>query len=192
MPSIRALLSDLDERTIARRIGVAHDEARMSFPLRTSTVRSFDEYTAVIAEYVRHHYGRCVSRGGHMSRSEAAGRGKNMLNQELRRQGGDFVSAYRDCEEGVNGGLRHVLDILCESIKAEGIEYYTRDAFDRHIPPHDWRARKDMVGQFIGHCGVALPGIDRSDPARYARDVEELIGAFLRGLRQTSSIFRRL
>lgn len=192
MPSIRALLSDLDERTIAKRIGVAHDEARMSFQLRGSTVQSFDEYTSIIADYIRHHYGRCVSRGGQMSRTEAAGRGKSILNQELRRQGGDFVSAYRDCEEGVNGGLRHILDLLCESIKAEGIEYYTRDAFDRHIPPHDWQARKDIVRQFVEHCGVALPGIDRYDPARYARDVEELIRAFLRGLRQTSSIFRRL
>jgi len=84
------------------------------------------------------------------------------------------------------------LDALCESIKEEAVEFYTRDAFDRHMPPDDWNARKEMVRQFIQYCGVALPGIDPTDPGRYARDIETLIRSFLRGLRQMSSVFRKL
>ena len=43
MPAISALLADLDERRIAQRIGIAHDEARMRFPLKSNTVKDFDE-----------------------------------------------------------------------------------------------------------------------------------------------------
>ena len=192
MPSVRALLSDLDERTIAQRVGIAHDEARMNYRPRSNTVGSFSEFTDLIGGYVQHHYSRCISHGGRLPRSEAGGRAKNMINQELRRQGGDVVSCFRDCQDGVNGGVRRCLDVLCESMKSEAVEYYTRAAFDRHMPPDNWPLRKEMVSQFIRHCRVALPGIDPSDPSRYARDLEELIRAFLRGLRQISSIFRRL
>jgi hypothetical protein len=192
MPSVRALLAEVDERPIARRIAIPHDEARMSFPLRSNTVRDLDEFTDITASYVQHHYARCVALGGRLSRSQAAGRAKEILNQHMRRQGGDYVSAYQDAHDGVNGGMRTVLDVVCDSIKEEAIEYYMRDAFDRHMPPDDWHGRKEMVRQFIQHCGVALPGIDPTDPARYARDIESLIRAFIRGLRQMSAIFRRL
>ena len=192
MPSIEALLSDLDERTIAQRVGIAHDEARMNYRPRSNTVRRYDEFTDLIGDYVQYHYSRCISHGGHLSRAESAGRGKEMINQELRRQGGDVVSCFRDCHDGVNGGVRHCLDVLCESMKADAVEYYTRHTFDLHLPPDNWGLRVRMVGQFIQRCGVALPGIDPSTPERYARDLEELIRAFLRGLRQMSSVFRRL
>ena len=192
MPSVQALLSELDERTIAKRIAIPHDEARMSFALRSNTVRDFSEFTEVIANYIQYHYARCVAHGGRLSQAQAAGRAKEILNQHMRRQGGDYLSAYQSAHDGIDGGTRAILDILCDSIKEEGMEFYTRDVFDRHMPPDDWNGRKEMVRQFIQHCGVALPGIDPTDPARYARDVEPLIRAFLRGLRQMSAIFRKL
>jgi hypothetical protein len=188
----QALLSDLDEGTIAQRVGNAHDEARMSYHPNSNTVGSFEEFSDLNGDYLQHHHSRCISLGGRLSRRDAAGRAKEILNHELRRQGGDAVSCFRDCCDGVNGGVRHCLDVLCEKMKADAVEYYTRDVFDRHIPPDNWNKRVAIVDGFIQHCGVALPGIDRSEPSRYYRDIETLIRAFVGGMRQTSSVFRRL
>jgi hypothetical protein len=187
-----AMLNELDERTIARRVARPHDEARLSFHLARNVVGSYDEFADIMARYVQHHHTSCIAPGGRLSRIDAAGQAKEILKQEYRRQGGDDVSAYHDCKDGVNGGLRQVCDLLCDHLKAEAIENYTRDVFDRYLPPADnYSLRVQMVSDFIRHCGVALPGIDVSHPSRYSERLEELVRAFVRGLRQISTIFRR-
>ena len=58
MASISSLLAALDERTIARGVGLRHDEARMQYPLRRNTVATFDEFAHLITDYYieRHKY----------------------------------------------------------------------------------------------------------------------------------------
>ena len=128
MPAITSLLAALDERTIAQRVAILHDEARMRFPLRANTVPSWDQFSELIGDYYNHHFTSCVSNGGGLSRSEATGRAKEILEREYRRQNGDIVSAYNDAHDGTNGGLRLVLDKITEGLKAESVERYMRDA----------------------------------------------------------------
>ena len=64
MPHIESLLMELDERNLARKVGLEHDNARISFPLHSNTVSSFDEFMQVIGEYYNYHFSRCVSYGG--------------------------------------------------------------------------------------------------------------------------------
>jgi hypothetical protein len=193
MPSIQSLLAALDERTIARLIGIPHDEARMQYSLRANIVGSFDEFSDRIGDYYDYHFTTCVSRGGALSRSEAAGRAKQILEQEYRRLGGDVVTSYNDAHEGTNGGLRGVLDKIAEALKAESVERYTREVFDRHIAPNAWEAKVEILRQFIRQCGAHLGSSIRADqPERYAHDYQELIRSYVAALRRTSAIFRRL
>ena len=120
MATIDLLLAALNERTIARQVGIPHDEARMRYPLRRNTVESFNDFTDLLADYYNFHFTACVSNGGALSRSEAAGRAKEILEREYRRQDGDLVTAFNDAHEGVNGGARVVLDRIAESMKAQG------------------------------------------------------------------------
>ena len=76
MPSITGLLNELDEREMAQRVGLLHDEARMRYPLHSNTVHDFDEFSRAIAEYYDYHFTSCISGGGHLSLSEAAGAGQ--------------------------------------------------------------------------------------------------------------------
>jgi hypothetical protein len=193
MASIENLLAELDERTIAQRIGVQHDEARMQYQLRSNTVESFDEFNRIISDYYNHHFTTCVSRGGSLPLSEASGRAKELLEQEYRRRNGDVVMAYNDAHDGTNGGLRVVLDMIAEAIKAESIERYTRDVFDRYVTPNSWEQKVEIIRQFIAQCGVSLSSSIRTDqPERYASNYQELIRAYVSALQGTSSIFRRL
>lgn len=193
MATINSLLSALDERVIARQVGIGHDEARMRYQPKSNTLGSFDEFSNVIADYYAHHYGSCVSRGGRLSHAEAAGRAKELLEQEYRKRNGDIVSAYNDVHEGTNGGLRVVLDTIAEGLKAESVDRYIREIFDQHVTPNSWEQKVKIIRDFIAHCGSYLSSsIRRDQPERYAQNYDMLIKSYVEGLRQTSSIFRRL
>lgn len=193
MASINSLLEALDERTIATRIGVPHDEARMRYPLRSNTVGSFHEFSDIIGDYYDYHFSACVSRGGSLSQSEAAGRAKEILEREYRRQQGDIVTAFNDAHDGTNGGLRIVLDKIADGLKAESVERYVREMFDRHVAPNAWEEKVEIIRQFIAQCGVHLASSIHADqPERYAHDFRDLVRSYRDALQRTSSIFRRL
>jgi hypothetical protein len=192
MGSLEYLLAAMDELTIARNIGIPHDEARMRYVLSKNTVSDFGEFTEAIADYYSHHVSRCVMHGGYLSRAEAAGRAKQILEQEYRRQGGNIVTAFNDAHDGTNGGMRLVLDRLAESLKMESVERYIRDAFDRYVEPNSWEQKVDIMRQFIGRFGHLLSSSIRANqPERYAHNYEELIRSYVDSLKRSSSIFRR-
>ncbi len=193
MQTIRSILADLDERTVARRIGIPHDEARMAYPLGANTVSSFDEFRNLIADYCNYHITRCVSRGGHLTGGQAYGKAKELLEQEYRKRNGDIVSAFNDAQDGTNGGMRVVLDTIAEGLKAEATERYVSDLFDRYIAPNSWEQKVEIIRQFITYCGhVLADAVARSQPERYAHDYSDLIQSYVEGLKRTSAMFRRL
>ncbi len=190
--SFTNLLAELEERHMARRIAVPHDEQRMSFPLASNTVRNFDEFSRIIADYYNHHVSNCVSPGGRLSQSKAASRAKVLLEKEYRRRGGDIVMAYNDAHDGTNGGMRAILDIIADGLKAESVEDHIRDAFDRYVAPNSWSQKVSIIRQFMLYCGVLLSSSIRADqPERYAQNYQELIRSYVDALRTTSNIFRR-
>ena len=192
MGSLDYLLEMLDEQGIARNVSISHDGARMRYSLRKNTVSNFEEFTGVITDYYNHHVSQCVMHGGYLSRTEAAGRAKQILEQEYRRQGGTIVTAFNDAHDGTNGGLRVVLDRIAESLKTESVERYIRDAFDRYVTPNSWDQKVDIMRQFIARFGHLLSSSIRvNQPERYAHNYEELIRSYVDSLKKTSSIFRR-
>jgi hypothetical protein len=192
MGSLENLLAALDDQVIARKVAIVHDEARMQYAPKKTTVSDFTEFTDIIADYYNYHFSRCVVRGGTMSRREAAGRAKEILEEEYRRQRGNINQAYNDAHDGTNGGLRIVLDRIADRLKAESVERYTRDAFDRYVDPTRWKEKVEIVRQFMIKFNSVLPShIRREQPERYAQNFEELIRAFVEGLRGTTTIFRK-
>ena len=192
MGNIDTLLSALDERTIASKIAISNDETRMQYPLRSNTVSSFDEFSNIIGDYYNYHFTKCVSGGGSLSTAEAGGRAKEIIEREYRKRGGDIVSACNNAQDGTNGGMRAVLDIIAEGIKAESVERYIREMFDRHVSPNSWEDKVNIIRQFIRRCGGELAGsVDLQQPEAYASNYEGLIRSYVIALQQTSSMFRR-
>lgn len=193
MSVIRELLDTLDERTVAQNVAIPRDQARMAYALPANTIRSFEEFEAALADYYAYHFERCVARGGRLSRTEALGRAKEVLEREYRRRKGDIVSAYNDARDGTNGGLRHVLDVVSEAIKADGVERYVRDVFDRFVAPNDFEGKVRIIREFVAECGTFLSrAIQAERPERYAANYQELVRSYVEGLQQTSTAFRRL
>jgi hypothetical protein len=193
MSSFKNLMAELDEKTIAQKIGIPHDEARIRYSLKSNIVGTYNEFEAVIGDYFAKHFIACVSHGGSLSAFDATSRAKQLIEREYRRRGGDLNSAYNDAHDGTNGGLRLILDIIAEGLKAESVELYIRDVFDRHVTPNSWEEKVEIIRQFISQCGVHLASsIQTEKPERYASNYRELIQAYVTALQRTSSIFRRL
>lgn len=163
MPSIHPVLAALDEREIARRVARPHDKARMRYPLRRNTVDSFDEFVDGIGDYYAYHLAACLGNGGRLSREEATGRAKELLDREYRRRHGDILSAFNDAHDGLNGGMRGVLDAIAEGLKFESMERYMRSVFDRHIAPNSWEAKVEIIRQFVRVCGAHIASSFRAD-----------------------------
>ena len=193
MNAIESILAALDERALARAVGLAHDEARVRFPLRHNTVETFDEFTKIIGDYYNHHFSSCIAGKAKLPEPEARSRAKELLEREYRRRHGDIVSAFNDAHDGTNGGLREILDTIADALKAESIERYVRDLFDRQVAPNSWEDKVEIIREFIARCGLELSAsIRRDQPERYAQNYRDLIEAYVQGLRQAGSVFRRL
>jgi hypothetical protein len=193
MGSFETILRQLDEREIAKKIGIPHDETRMSYSLKKNTVDNFNEFGKIISDYYNYHFVKCISHGGNLPPSEAEGRAKEIIEQKFHSKGSNLQGAFNDAHEGTNGGLRIMLDLIAEQLKYEAVERHIRKVFDDQIDPTSWEDKVDIIRQFISRCGVDLaPAIDARNPERYAKDYTELIRSYIKALSQTSSIFRRL
>jgi len=192
MAAIDTLLTAMDERQLARNVGLHHDEARMRYQLRSNTVADFPEFKRIIADYYNYHFTTCISRGGSLPQAEAYGRAKEILEREYRRRDGDITSAFNDAHDGTNGGLRVVLDKLADGLKVASVELYITELFDRHVTPSDWDQKVEIVRQFMERCGPYLgSSISVGQPERYAQNYSELIREYVRGLQSSSAMFRR-
>jgi hypothetical protein len=193
MPAINNLLAELDERYIAQKVGLPHDEARLKFRLSRNVVTSWPEFEDIVGRYVSHHFAQCVATGGEMSPTEAKGRAKEIIEREYRRRHADLMTAFNDAHDGTNGGMRALLDIIADGMKFEAVERHIRDVFDRHVAPNSWGAKVEIIKQLIAHLQPQMTSSIQADqPERYAQNYSELIRAYVNELHHLSPLFRRL
>lgn len=192
MGTIDSLCAALDEVAIARNVGIAHDEARAAYTLNKNTVSNFEEFNNLLADYYRYHISHCVVQGGSVANFEAVGRASEILEAAYKRQGQNLMSVYKDAQDGTNGGMRIILDMLAEQLKEESVERYIRHVFNSHVDPTTWSQKVDIISQFINRNQHILgASIDSVHPDRYAQNYDELIKAFMNALKRSSKIFRK-
>lgn len=192
MSALQTIVSELDERNLAIKIGSIHDRTRMQYRSDTNTIGSFDEFSKAIGDYYNYHFSICNSNGGRLSESEASQAAKEIIQGHYQRQNGNLVNAYNDAQDGTNGGMRVLLDLIAEDLKMRSISRYVQNVFDQYVAPNSWEEKVSIIRQFIDAYGHLLSGgIDRANPERYAQDFQTLIRQIVEALRQTSRILRR-
>ncbi|MBM3333546.1 hypothetical protein FJY63_02690 [Candidatus Sumerlaeota bacterium] len=193
MTSLEGLLAALSEENLARSVAIPHDEARMAYDgIRSAIVRDFSDFCRIIGDYCAYHFARCV--GGRLNQIDATALAKEIVSTHYRqRHRGNIVSAFHDARLGMQNGIRGILDIIADGLKAEALERFTREVFDHFVPPDNWNEQYEIVKGFILRCGVDMsPRITVADTHKYARDYEELIRTYCSTLRQQSAVFRRI
>jgi hypothetical protein len=191
MNILDTILAELDEWHILEHITKKHDEARLQYHTRSNTVSTDAEFDDVIADYYNHHFARCISSSG-LSRAEAAGRAKEIIESGYRRKKEDMLTAYSDGKHGYNGGMRAILDMIAEALKEEAIERHIRDVLDRYVAPTGFEEQVAIVRAIIAKTQISSRYVDPSRPERYARNYEELIRGLVEAIRLQADKFRRL
>lgn len=192
MSILNNILNELDETYIVEHITKQHDEARIQYYLPSVTVSNDAEFDDVIADYYNYQFTQCISHGGSLSRAEAAGHAKEIIDRAYRRKGKDKLHAYSDGKTGTSGGMRAILDIIMEHLKEEAVERHIRDVIDRYIAPSGFEEQVAIARELISKMEFKPAYIDPARPERYARNYEELIRGLVENIKKTSEIFRRL
>ena len=193
MGSIDRLLHALDELTIAQDVARHHDDARNQYRPPQNSVTNWRSFQDIIAEYYDYHFCECISHGGHLPRSKSLSRAEALIEQEYRRRNGDIVTAYKNALNEMDRGLLGVLDIISEGIKAECIREHVEEAFRREVARPEYEQKVHIIRQLFRHLGPQLSKhVQLNRPERYANDYQDIISSYVEGLRQTSSIFRRI
>jgi len=189
---LSSILAALDEREIARRVGLVHDDARMRYALRQNTSPDFEDFCSTIGDYYNHHFAS-VNNGARLPDIEAVGRAKEVVEREARRQNGDLMTSFHNAQDGTGGGLRVILDQIANSLKYESTERYVRHVFDSHVAPNSYETKVELIRQLIQRLGPGFTSSIQADaPERYAHEYQPLVQTVSQGLNRTASIFRRL
>lgn len=187
METIFGLLRRLDSRTIAARISAPIDKAREHYPL-AAKLRRLGSEEAVITDYYQYLIrSRCGASFDLQEPAQAAMEARELLNDAYRRRNGNVFCAIYDAENGINGGLPGVIDVLTEAFK----NWLIRSHIDSvlHIRGED---RIELLRQFFTYFGSDLPASTRLDePELYSQaDVfRNIILSYVRGREQ---VIRRL
>lgn len=185
--SIPQLIHALQPRTVASEVTRAIDLRAMHSPSDFEKLRTFNGYREELGRHYSHVYGQPLSA------AEAEGRAERIVDREYHERGGNIVSAYQDAVESTNGGLLAHRQMITEAIKGEATEYYVQATFSRFFDRSSWEERVEAVRAFIAYCGHDLAGlIDPDNPARYAKDIQELVRSFVAALHRNAALFRRL
>jgi hypothetical protein len=192
MSVLDKILRELDESYIVEHITKKHDEARIQYHLRSNTVSGDTEFDTLIADYYNHHFKRCIASGGALSRAEAGGRAKEIIEREYRKRGQDKLHAYSNGKNGYDGGMRAILDIIMENLKQEAVERHIRDVLDRYVAPSSFKEQVAIVKDLISRTGSSSAYVDAAHPERYARNYEELIRGLVDSIKAQAAKFRRL
>jgi hypothetical protein len=176
MSVLAKILEELDEQYIIDNVSGKHEDARESYsvPYKHNRVADDTEFSDVIADYYNYHVSKCSATGGLFSRSEAAGRAKEIVFQEYRRKGLDKSHAYDDGKTGKNGGMSSVLNIIADRLRDDAVGFHTTDVLDRYVKPTDYNEKLSLIREIFSRM------LDDKDPAknqpeRYVVDYEEFV-----------------
>jgi len=193
MHELDQILRLLDERELMRAVGSKHDDERLRYQPASLTVGSFAEFERAIGDYYANHFQECVATGAKLPDFEAKQRAKAIIEAAYREKGGTIAEAFTDASDGLNGGMRHMFDLIADSLKQESVRNYVESVIDRYVTPVSHDEKVEIIKQLI----ALLPenyrgGIDTKHPERYAHDYKQIIQAFVRIRRDAVRPFRRL
>jgi len=195
MPSaagaVDAVLEEIDAETLNATIGAPIDAARAGYALEEATIDSHEEfYDTVCAFYthlLRHTGVISAASDEHLAEDALA------LLQKAFADRGDVDAALAEARDGINGGMRNVLDAMTECFKAEQQTRRVSRVLKEAVDPLDWKERVSFTSGLLARLAPLLPPEMRSlPPERFARHYETIARAYVSTLDGLKKLLRRL
>jgi hypothetical protein len=187
------VVSSISEGALAQRLSIPIDSARASYRLDSSTVGSYDEFVDILtAFYV--HLRRYIQPDviDPPGRVQARSKAEGLLERTFGNRGG-ARAAFIQARDGIDGGMRSVLDAVSEQVKrdeqAEYVGMVLKDATDGL----DAEQRTAFVREAMRRLRPFLPSeVSNEPPERFARGYEAIARAYVQWLDHVNRIWTTL
>lgn len=187
------VIAQINEQALAGKIGVPIDSARASYILDSATVPSYDHFAETITAFY-----------GHLQRyidPDPAGfpdEGKNraeaweLLERTFRDQGGPNAALAR-AVDGIQGGMRIILDAVTEQYKGEEQAKYVKRIFKDTLNNLDWDGRVNFMRAALKRLGPFLPAEVKSQPPeQFVEHYEPIITTYVRSSDKVNQLLRTM
>jgi hypothetical protein len=192
-PGIFAVvISELTEKNLAEKFGIAIDSARSSFVMETSTVSSYDQFLETLVSFYTHLSRHIADNNGISPNSETTGpRALALANEALADRGG-MDMAFVQARDGTRGGMRALLDEISEYFKDRTYRTHIHYVLTQTVDSLNWDDRVTFVRSAMDHLQAILPDdIKSQPPERFARDYETIVQAYVRAFDNVTNIMRK-
>jgi len=142
------IMQHLNPRVIIEKVETPHNEARGKYVLRSPVVRSYQEFEAVLVDYLNHHMKELY--GSSLPPALLLAQARELLEQSEGFENSAYIAL-----SGANGGVGYVLNNLAEGYKHKHKKAYFEYIMDTYIDQLDFsqvvelcRELKDKLSRF--------------------------------------------
>ena len=189
--AVDTVLTELGTQKLSQEIGLPIDGARASFALEHVTTESYDAFVDAVSSFyvsLLRHTGSLQTGGDDQISADALA----LLGRTFARKGG-VTAAVTEAREGLNGGLRFVLDQMTEQYKAEQMANRVAAVLKKVVDPRSWVDRTAFMAAFLERVGPHLSPETRSQPAeRFAHHYEEIVQSYVHSMNGVAQLWRTL
>lgn len=187
---LAALLPEIDPDTLALEVGMHFDEARASFISVPIVVDTREDVMDVLSAFGQHLYPRTQEFVGPCDHEAMVAEMAAHLERAFARWGG-INGAFAEAHQPTRGGMRFVLDVLVDELKAEAIRKRVAWSFTRALEPLDYEQRVQVMRALMKQLGPALPpDLRHAPPEQFVSHAQPLIQAYAQMLSNLRKRFR--
>ena len=187
--SLERILQKISAINLTKKFTIPIDSARASYVL-ASIIVHLDEFDKILISFYSH---LLSSLGRICSDSEPdalAAEAYELLSRAYANKGG-IKAAKIEVTNGVNGGRRHIFDVMVEQLKYDEKEAYVNYVLKTEIDPLDWDTRVDLMKCFLSKLGDNLPEeITSEPPERYVSSWEIIVKSYVQSIEQMKLVLR--
>lgn len=185
------ILGLLDDDRISQKIDEPIDHALESFQWKATSQFCHSEFNRIIAEFMQHLYRNGLRLSRNISTQKALIEAISILKRSYR---GVYTKGYDgallDAVSSNMEGVETILSSLTNSVKTVERGKYVQLVFAQKIDQLDWGSQCEIVSVFLKKHKDSLPQqIRRTDPARWAEHLPELITQYMSSENLIRSIF---
>ena len=187
------VVSQINEQTIAQEIGVPIDSARSSYILAASTVETYEQFIDTLQAFFIHLQRYIASTPAEApDMNQARSETLVLLERAFYGRGGD-QAAFARARDGIQGGMRSILDTLTEQYKAEKQAAYIQRIFKDAIAVMEWDQRVKFMRGAMKRLGSFLPPeLKNMPPERFVGSYETIVRAYVESLDKVNQLLRTM
>jgi hypothetical protein len=173
------VISKINEQALAQKHGMQIDSARGSYILNQATVTSQDEFYDTLEAFYLHMQRYIATSTSSIDRDGMRTEAIDLLERTFRDNGGE-AAATAMALDGIQGGIRTILDKLTEQIKAEVQKAYVGRVLNEALDTLDWNERTKFVEGALKRLAPFLPEeLKNEPPEHFARHYEPIVHAYV-------------